>query len=101
MKALKKYIVVLLLILFGIDTAIECIKCFTSFESSISLFDVKENKESEKDDDKTEKEKYHFGYNNFQSLSIELLSLINYYNFTLIHLVQPHIEVATPPPDFC
>ena len=79
MKTFKKYIVVLLLILFGIDTAIECIKCFTSFESSISLFDVKENKESEKDDDKTEKEKYHFGYNFYTTNRHSYFKISGYY----------------------
>lgn len=101
MKSLKKYIVTILLILFGFELTVDVIKTFTDTEYSVFFNESEEGKETERDDDKLEKEKYNIDNFLFKTISFHTISLIYFQSLTFINLIQPHLEVATPPPDFC
>ena len=101
MKSFKKFIASILLILFGFEISLDIIKTFTDTECSVLFSEKEEGKETENDDDKLEKEKYNLDNLLSNSISINSPSLIYFHSLTFINLIQPHLEVATPPPDFC
>lgn len=91
-----KKIAFLILILFTVIQAIPCIQSMWGTDQVIAL-DISEEKKTNKDDTKSNKE-----YLSFYSVNLDLTVKIN----NQIHLAEsilpfPCFEKLTPPPDFC
>jgi len=99
LKLLAKYIISFLIFLFAFEITFEFIQAINNSSYSIVITENEEGKE--KDDDKLEKEKYSFNNNLLQNLSSETSSIIEFKKTIFLNMIQPHFEVATPPPDFC